>query len=137
MSMKPIGRRNGPSRLSMALCLVVICTVNATMSGTVQAQSQPAQERIIYTRQSEFSIPFEMDPADRPIREVRLYVSDDQGRTWRKYSTAVPEDKGFKFRTERDGMFWFTVQTSDVDGKVKPPVVQGARPQLRIATSPR
>src|SRR5262245_45384813 len=97
-----------------------------------KARAQDAENRIIYARQPLFRVPFVLtDPAER-LREVRLFVSEDEGRTWKRSATVAPEEAGFQFRAERSGMHWFTVQAVDLQGRSNPPTVQGTRPQLRV-----
>ncbi len=86
----------------------------------------------IYSRQSVFRIPFEVDASERRLRDVELYVSDDQGQNWRKAATASPEQRGFNYRAERDGLFWFAVRTVDIGGRATPASIQSLRPQLRV-----
>jgi hypothetical protein len=92
---------------------------------------QPANH-IIYSRQTVFRIPFETDSGERRLREVQLYVSEDRGQTWRNAATVPPEQRGFNFRAERDGLYWFTVRTVDFQGRANPTTVQGTRPQLEV-----
>jgi hypothetical protein len=100
--------------------------------GAAAALAQTPNNGIIYTRQPTFRIPFETDPGERRLREVQLYVSEDQGQTWQKAGTAPPEQRGFSFRAERDGAYWFAVRTVDLEGRLNPPILQGIRPQLRV-----
>src|SRR5207237_8087990 len=87
---------------------------------------------VIYPRQMTFRIPFEELEPGRRLREVQLYVSTDYGRTWNQAATATPEQRGFEFRADRDGLYWFTVRTTDADGRAYPPSLQGARPGLKV-----
>src|SRR5437870_8100752 len=82
----------------------------------------PAQETvggIIYSRHRHFRIPYQTSPGQK-LKQLNLYVSADQGKTWQPSTTARPEDGAFRFLAERDGFFWFAVQTVDADGKPSP-----------------
>jgi hypothetical protein len=93
---------------------------------------QPSGNRIIYSRQPVFRIPFETDAGERRLQEVQLYVSEDRGQTWKESARVPPEQRGFNFRAERDGLYWFTVRTVDFAGRANPATVQGSRPQLEV-----
>jgi hypothetical protein len=93
---------------------------------------QSPANRIIYSRQPVFRIPFETDGGERRLQEVQLYVSEDRGQTWQKTATVPPEQRGFNFRADHDGLYWFTVRTVDFQGRGNPTTLQGARPQLEV-----
>jgi hypothetical protein len=45
---------------------------------------------------------------------------------------APPEQEHFKFICDRDGFYWFTVQTVDVEGRLFPATLDGAQPSLKV-----
>jgi hypothetical protein len=98
----------------------------------VPSFAQAPANGITYARQTSFFIPFVTGSGERQLHEVRLYVSEDQGQTWRKYASVGPEQRGFNFRAEHDGLYWFTVQTVDLAGRLDPAVVQGIQPQQGV-----
>src|SRR5260370_34655771 len=118
--------QSGRLRTALVFCLLALGRVPSP------AFSQTPVSGIIYARQAVFRIPFETDAGERQLQEVRLYVSEDQGQSWRKYSSVAPEQRGFTFRAERDGPYWFTVQTVDLAGRLNPPNVQGPQPQQGV-----
>jgi hypothetical protein len=85
------------------------------------------------TRQTFFRIPFDTDPGERRLQQVELYVSADEGRSWHYVASVPPERRGFDFRAERDGLYWFTVRTIDLQGRPYPATVDGAQPLLKVA----
>src|SRR5262249_6276577 len=87
---------------------------------------------VYYTRQPAFRIPFQADANDRRIRQVQLYVSEDQGRTWQQGATARPEDQAFTFQAQRDGVFWFAVRTADADGRHNPATLDQLQATLKV-----
>ena len=89
-------------------------------------------DRPHYVPKSEFRIPFNIDANNPRLLEVQLFYSEDQGQTWQRAGAAAPETGGFRFRAERDGLYFFTVQTVDINGKASPPNVQGVAPQIRV-----
>lgn len=96
--------------------------------GYGQAPANP----IIYTRQPVFRIPFETDAGERRLQEVQLYVSEDRGRRWQKVTSAPPEQHGFNFRAEHDGLYWFRARTVDFAGRGNPATLEGTRPDLEV-----
>jgi hypothetical protein len=74
-----------------------------------------------------FSIPLKIEPARRPeIRELRLFVSADQGRTWERVGQATPDKEGFAYTARADGMYWFSVAIVDQKGQQEPADVSRA-----------
>ena len=98
-------------------------------SGRVWAQGN---DRPHYVPKLVFRIPFNVDANNPRLLEVRLFVSEDQGQNWQRVSSVPPEQGGFQFRAEHDGLYFFTVQTVDINNKPSPPNVQGMPPQIRV-----
>ena len=105
------------------------------VSAGLYLTSAPAQESSggnIFTRFRQFRIPFNPGSGGGRLKQLQLFVSLDQGRTWQPSATAGPDQKDFKFVTDRDGLFWFTVQTQDVEGRAYPTTLEGAAPSLKV-----
>ena len=103
--------------------------------GIVQpASAQQGQANdVTYSRQFGFRIPFSVDPGDRRIHRVELYVSEDRGKIWNAYGSVSPlERKAFDFQTSRDGTYWFTVRTVDRDGRGYPATLDQAVAQQKV-----
>jgi hypothetical protein len=113
------------------LATVVLCLLPHGYL-TSAAQAQVPTGGVLYSRQPVFRIPFETEGNDRRLQEIQLYVSEDQGQTWQKAGSARPGERGFNFRSDRDGMHWFTVRTIDLEGRSYPPTLQGTQPQLKV-----
>ncbi len=116
------------------LSVLVACMI-CTLSGAfvwLDAQGQEPGAGVIFFQHRQFNIPFKSDPKNGPIKQYRLYVSTDQGRSWQFTSTAAPEAKNFRFSTPQDGFFWFTVQTVDVQDRSYPATVEEMRPSLKV-----
>ncbi len=96
------------------------------------AFAQPTSDGPTYSKQRGFQIPFQTDPGERRIKTVHLYVSEDLGRTWLSYASTAPEQRHFKFQADRDGQFWFAVQTVDFDSRAHPPSMTNAQPGLKV-----
>src|SRR4051794_7220812 len=110
--MAPLGQATTTTRRSAGWpCALVAVALGLALFSPAQAQAPPAG--VTYSRNTNFYIPFVPEGGSRNLRQVHLYVSIDQGRTWRQSSSAPPEQRRFEFRAERDGLYWFTVQTVD------------------------
>ncbi len=87
----------------------------------------------------EFHLPFENFLSvlpDEQLREVRLYVSRDNGKTWRPYQTFTREqiqklpNKNFVVRTNTDGEVWFSLRVVNQQGVETPG--ESGRPTWRV-----
>lgn len=66
------------------------------------------------------------------IRELHLYVSTDQGRTWQQAAVARPDQQFFPFSARDDGLYWFQVVTVDHRHERDPADLNQVRPALTI-----
>ena len=88
---------------------------------------------MLYARQRQISIPFDPDPAEaHRLKQLQLFYSIDQGRTWNLGATAAPDLKRFNFLAETDGLYLFAVQTTDLTGRNFPEKMDGITPGLRV-----
>src|SRR5262249_47212500 len=82
------------------------------------------------------------------IRELRLWVSRDQGKNWDLSASAKPEQDAFTFTAPRDGEYWFSIAVIDPQGKQDPVdiyqapvgqriVVDTAKPEVRLTAERR
>jgi hypothetical protein len=94
--------------------------------------AQEGTTDLVYSRFRVFKIPFAAGPGQQRLKQLQLFVSTDRGKTWEPSATASPVQKYFQFMTDRDGLFWFTVQTLDVDGVLYPKSLEGAQPSLKV-----
>jgi hypothetical protein len=101
----------------------LVLAVAATEAAIEPAPSAADLPEPIFTRQTLFSIPFQIDTAGDPARqaaEVQLHVSTDRGRTWQNFMSVEPARSQFLFRAAGDGQYWFQVRTLDHSGKIRP-----------------
>jgi hypothetical protein len=96
------------------------------------APAQEAVSDVIYSRFQHFRIPFQAGPGEQRLKQLQLFFSTDQGRTWQQGAIAPPEQHHFRFISERDGLYWFTVQTLDQEGHYYPPSLENAQPSLKV-----
>jgi hypothetical protein len=71
--------------------------------------------------QANIRIPIHIDPVRRPlIKQLVLYASSDEGRTWKQVAVASPDQDAFGFSAPTDGVYWFTVVVVDPQGNTEP-----------------
>jgi hypothetical protein len=63
-----------------------------TAESVPAADARPESKTVI-TRQTLFSIPFQIDASDGDEPQVQLFVSENDGRTWRQAATADPKQR--------------------------------------------
>ena len=93
-----------------------------------------AAERV-HTQQSQFRIPYHSDPAELArlgAREVRLYVSRDNGASWELSQSVAPTTGRFTFQSPSDGEYWFAVRTVDTNGRLFPASDAGLTAGLKV-----
>lgn len=81
--------------------------------------------------QRNFNIPIAMnDPARRKeIKEMILYSSADQGRTWNTVAVGAPDKEFFPFNAPADGLYWFALCIVDRQGNRDPVDITKTSPQ--------
>jgi hypothetical protein len=81
-----------------------------------------------------FKIPIQRlnDSLRSKIKELQLFVSDDQGVTWKQVAKATPDDKAFIFYAPADGVYWFNVGVVDNQGKREPPDLYQSAPRQKV-----
>ena len=78
-------------------------------------------------------IPIQFNPNRRQeIKELLLFVSTDQGRTWTQEARAKSSDEFFPYYAPQDGIYWFAVCTIDFQGRREPPDVNQLPPGLKV-----
>jgi hypothetical protein len=86
-----------------------------------------------FINQQQIRIPITVDPARRPeIKEIHLFVSADEGRTWQPQAVASPDQDAFSFIAPRDGVYWFSVAVVNPQNKREPPDPYHAPPSQKI-----
>jgi hypothetical protein len=111
------------------LRFLLLLTVAPLFPAALRGQ-EAAEES--YSRYRQFRIPFKAGPGAERLRELRLFVSTDQGRTWQQVDKSPPEGTEFRFYTNRDGIYWFTVQTVDKLGQATPAAPASGEVSLKV-----
>jgi hypothetical protein len=106
---------------------------------TAAPLAAPAPPTPIFWRQTLFSIPFKVPPANTPAQQaaqVQLFVSPDRGVRWDNWRQAAPDKGYFLFRAGVDGEYWFDVRTVDRSGQIRPPGPHSAKLVVVVDTTP-
>src|SRR5438105_9436622 len=119
---------DGKRRLATVSGLALACLIAVGSA----AAAPPTGDRIYYTNQRTFLIPFTPEPGSTGIQQVLLHVSTDDGRSYKLHDKGGPNEKSFKFSAVADGWYWFSVQTQDVRGGFFPPNINLVAPGLKV-----
>jgi hypothetical protein len=86
-----------------------------------------------YFNQLAIKIPLTIKQEQRQyIRELNLYVSTDEGRTWHQQAVNSPEQDSFKFFAPKDGSYWFIIDVVNQQGLHNPADLKTAVPSRKI-----
>jgi hypothetical protein len=94
----------------------------------------PASD-LSYINEREFQIPITLpeDPGFlAEIEQLFLYVSTDEGKTWRQEAVASPHDKYFPFYARQDGAYWFNVAVQNKAKRTFPADISSVPPALKV-----
>jgi RNA polymerase sigma factor (sigma-70 family) len=92
-----------------------------------------ADPDVIVIDHRKLSIPVQVARAGPSLKELRLLVSTDEGKTWTEECTIAATEKAFTFCAPRDGLYWFLVQTVWADGRTEPSIIQAwVKPALKV-----
>jgi hypothetical protein len=112
----------------LSLLLIVTGPGNSPMEG----------DSIVCSPQSTFRIPIDLAAEERQgISAIRLFVSQDQGRTWTRHSDGDPAMEVVTFRANQDGEYWFTIALVDRSGVQAPADVRIVEPGLKVLVDTR
>jgi hypothetical protein len=104
---------------------------------------------VLITNQRALSIPVNIQESRRAeLRELVLYASNDQGRTWSQVAAMLPTQTAFTFNAPIDGSYWLRVAVVNHQGKQEPEnlyqgppnqkvVIDTMKPLLRLKTVER
>jgi hypothetical protein len=100
---------------------------------TVSADPPELEKDVSEIQTLKFAIPIRIDP-DRKgeMAALRLYMSEDRGKTWTHVADYEPKDQDAVFSAPHDGLYWFTVQVVRKDGKKDPPDLDKSTPAGKV-----
>jgi hypothetical protein len=102
-----------------------------TLAWLLAATPLPADVAPVNART--FGIPIRVDQTRlNEIRELILFVSPDQGKSWQQHAVAGPEQSQFSFTAPSDGIYWFTIAVVDQKGIRSPNDPTTVKPGLKI-----
>ena len=102
----------------LALSLALVVSFNTSAMSQAPEAVEP-----VYTNKARFRIPFRYDAAEMQrigAKEIRLYLSVDQGNTWRLSRQSNPQAGRFDFEAPTPGEYWFAVRTLDAQNQLYP-----------------
>lgn len=123
-------------QLTYTALLAVYCTQAASAQGpsaypASASMSPPAPPSAgVFLNNSAFDIPFTVERTGAQPVEVQLFVSRDQGQSWKFFARQPANENGFPFQAAEDGDFWFSTRTIDARGVSYP--TGPMAPQLRV-----
>jgi PDZ domain len=78
-------------------------------------------------------IPFYVEPGKQnDIECLRLFVSQDRGKTWQRQAECKPNEKHFHFVAPDDGLYWFAMQIVGKNGAPEPAKVSDLLPIQKV-----
>jgi hypothetical protein len=80
-----------------------------------------------------FAMPLRVNPDRRDkIEKIRLFVSEDRGKTWKQKKDYKPSDKKVIFTAPHDGFYWFAVQKVLKVGDKVPAELDDLIPAMKV-----
>jgi tetratricopeptide (TPR) repeat protein len=99
------------------------CEVSGIMRGTRREEYE--------IKSSRFAIPIGINGVRREdIEKIRLFVSEDEGKTWKPEKDYKPGDERALFTAPHDGRYWFAAQIVLKNGDSIPAKLEG--PALKV-----
>ena len=87
----------------------------------------------IWWKNHKIVIPIQLKPEKQnEVRELLLFVSTDDGRTWNQEARVTPDKRSFQFLAPQDGRYWFTVCDVDFAGRKTPSDMNQIPPGLIV-----
>jgi hypothetical protein len=114
-------------RLFSALLAGTVSLVPVALSNPLGAEEPDAP---IVTNEAKFAIPVEVAAGDPAQAEVRLYVSDDAGKSWKMHRRSKAPVESFEFGAAGDKEYWFCVRSADAAGREN--TTEPMSPELRV-----
>ena len=85
----------------------------------------------IQTRRFALPIRYKADQKSK-IERVRLFVSQDRGKSWQHEKDYKPTAEQLKFTAPDDGLYWFALQIVFKDGKSEPAKLEDLEPAMKV-----
>jgi RNA polymerase sigma factor (sigma-70 family) len=140
-------RFTGPKTMTVFVSAAAEGKVHEFRLAVSAATFGQVDPNVVYTNQRELRIPVNVQ-MESGLRELLLFASWDQGRTYDQVATAAPDAREFVFKAPHDGTCWLKVAAVDREGKREPKdvrqgpvsqklIIDTVRPQVRVFTAQR
>jgi len=88
----------------------------------------------VYTiQQRTFRVPVQVESRRTEIEQITLFVSTDQGKTWKEAGVIAPDEESFRYKAPADGTYWFAVQIVLKNKTKEPAELRLLEPALKVA----
>ncbi len=134
--------KNHTSRPGFLAVAVMTASVAAFATRADEAATEFMKDKVQCLSSSRLSIAYQAAMDGGRATQVDGYVTDDQGRTWRQFSSqrpsaglntgTQPKSGSMGFEAESDGLFGFFVVLHNAAGASSPPPESGTAPQQWI-----
>ncbi len=95
--------------------------------------SAPADASVYTVQHRAFRVPVQIESRRTEIEQIVLFVSTDQGKSWKEAGAIGPDEDSFRYVAPADGSYWFAVQIA-LKNKTKEPAETGLfEPALKVA----
>jgi hypothetical protein len=94
---------------------------------------EPKERESYEIRTRQFAMPVRIDPGRRDeIETIRLYVSEDEGKTWTYKKELKPTDNSVNYWASHDGLYWFAIQPVLKNEKCSPAKPDDLVPAMKV-----
>ena len=93
----------------------------AALSCFLSSNLRKLTSDVTVIEQRSFRIPVNLDDERKDkIKELRVFFSEDRGKSWRHAGDFEPTADGAVFNATEDGLYWFALQVVFKDGTSEP-----------------
>jgi hypothetical protein len=102
-------------------CVALSCCVALVVSLPAPAGSADDGSDVLRVESRQLQIPVLIKPAQRDtIKELQLFASTDEGRTWQRVASLRLDGDAFRFEAPGEGIYWFSLRIVKNDGTAEP-----------------
>lgn len=113
----------------IACCLWIA----ASLALMADVRLDKEDDGVVYSPHRAFKIPLDISDQDRALLgSIRLYVSDDDGKTWMRKAELPKDATMAPFVADKDGAYQFIVALVDKEGRQSPESTEGTSPGLSV-----
>ena len=97
-----------------------------------QPVSPPADANVYTVQHRAFRVPVQIESRRAEIEQIVLFVSIDQGKTWKEAGAIGPDEDSFRYVAPADGSYWFAVQIALKNKTKEPAEVDNSNRLLKL-----